>query len=133
MLDDRALIQRAFVGYFMGIERWRIFQEDRATYPVRAAGSFLRKGCEQILETLPHRIVLENCCYGRACRELWTQGAARLEVGEDHHADVVAIMTRDDDVPHKWCEEPYGPCSQGADAHPGAGGELEVFGEAAVK
>ena len=60
-------------------------------------------------------------------------GAARRDVREDQETHLVAAMAGHDDILRQWCERGNPGDAQRADADPGAGIELEIFGDAAVE
>ena len=57
----------------------------------------------------------------------------RREVGKNQHADIIAIVSRDDHVANVRREMTHDAGAQRAHAHPRAAGEFEILGEAAVE
>jgi hypothetical protein len=84
-----------------------------------------REPCAQLLDHSGHR--------GDVGRAVGGEPPAGVEVREDQRADLVAIGTGDDDVARIGFELRQQARAQRADIHPGAGGELEVLGDAAVE
>src|SRR5580658_11132438 len=65
--------------------------------------------------------------------QLRAKSAAGVGIGEDQHADVVAVVAGDDYVAHEWREVAEDARTQRANAGPCAAGEFEILGKAAVE
>ena len=83
MGEHRALVDRALVGHFAGIERRRLGEQDGAADAVRAAGAAAAKRVEQAREFLAHARIGDACGGRRIGGEAGRKLAAGVEVGKD--------------------------------------------------
>ena len=130
--QHRALVDRALVGGFAGVERRRLGHQDQPADAGRAAGALPRQRVEAAAELVAQLGVGQHRRgrrVGGEAREL----AAGLDVGKHQHGDVVAVGAGDHRVAHQRRAMVDELRAQRAGADPGAAGELEVLGEAAVE
>lgn len=133
MVENGELIERALVRDFAGVERWRLRKYHGARDSFGAAGGLRGESFEQVLEAREDGLVRENFMRRRIGPEAGTKRATCEQVGKNHHADIVAVMTGDDDVAHERRKVAEDSGAERADAHPCSGGEFEIFGEAAIE
>ena len=126
--EHRALVDRALVGHFAGVERGRLAQQNGAADAVRAAGAAAGESGEPGAQFIEHAGV-----GGDVFRVRGGEPPAGVEIREDQRADLVAVGAGDDDVARIRRELRQQARAQRADIDPGAGRELEVLGDAAVE
>ena len=132
MGKHRALVDRSLVGHLPGVERGGIVHQNEPREASGAAAGRFVECAEQARESRPYALARENLGGARAVAEAGELPAGR-EIGNDERGCVVAIVSRHDHVRHMRRAvgdelEPQRP-----DADPGAGRELEVFGDAPVE
>ena len=130
--QHRALVDRALVGGFAGIERRRLGHQDQPADAGRAAGALPRQRVEAFLEFVAQLRIAQHRG-GRRVGGKARKLAAGLDVGKHQRRDVVAVQAGDDRVANERRAVIDELGAQRAGADPGAACELEILGEAAVK
>src|SRR5277367_4139885 len=82
-IEDGALVQRAFVGDFSGVERWRLFYDYRAGDARGAAGGICCARFEQGLKVRADLWMRKNIGGGCLGLELRAKRAAGVGIGEN--------------------------------------------------
>ena len=91
------------------------------------------KRVEEAREFGAHALVGEQSGDGSIGREIGRKLAAGIGIGKHQRGDVVAVGAGQHHVAHQRREMRDERGAQRPDADPGAGRELEIFGEAAVE
>ena len=132
MLQHRALVDRALVGDFAAIDRQRRIEQHRAGDPGRRA----RGARQRFWKPLAKRVADQRIGRRRSeivRRQRRIDQAAAIEIEHDQRRDFVAVDAGDHDVAHQRRAGRDEARAQRADADPGAAGELEILGNAAVE
>src|SRR5208282_4965919 len=119
--------------YFPRIERRRFFEQDGARHAVRAARRLRGETFQQRAELREHGTVAKDFRRGNPRRNRVEHRATRIQIRKDQNADIVAVVTGDNDIARKRREVTQDFRAQRTDADPRSAGELEIFGKAAVE
>ena len=133
MGKHRALVDRTFVGDLAHVKRRRFGEQDGAVDASRRAAVRIRERFQKVRECVFDPGVLEHHRGGGVRRQIRRQLPASVDVRNDQGGDVVAVGSRQYDVTHQRRAMRDKRHAQRSDADPGAGGELEVLGNAPVE
>ena len=131
-LQDRTLVDGAFVRHLAAAQRGGLGQDEGAGDAVRAAGGFAGQTVEQSLQ--PRANLKVGRHLGHAGTRMQAAGQLRSGRQQQHqHAQTHAVVARNHGVVDVGRTSTDHGSSQGAHIDPGAGGQLEVFGDAAIE
>jgi hypothetical protein len=116
--QHRALVDVALVGDLAGVGAGRVGQHQRARHGHRAAAAFAPQRGQRV---------------GNALAQFDFWQLARLRRREDQRPGLGAVVAGDHHVLRQRGQRGHDLHAQRAHADPGAGGELEVLGHAAVE
>jgi hypothetical protein len=119
--------------HLAAVQSGRLGLDDDANDAIRAAGAAGGQCIEHLLEALPHHRAREYAPGVRAGRQVGVERAAGADVGEHQGADERLPAAGDHRVERQRRERRDRGAAQGSAVHPGAAGELEVLGDAAIE
>src|SRR3989338_10290438 len=126
-----AVVDRSLVGDFAAVDGGRVGQQAHAGDAVGAAGGGLGQFVHDQLELRQHGGVVEHVVHG--CVSGQVAEVAHRRGGEHHGTDLLEVDAGEHHVLDVGCAGRDDLAAQRTHAHEGAGGELEVFGDAAVE
>src|SRR5580704_17645497 len=129
----RALVDGTLVGHFADIERRQLGEQNGAADAARCATARLQQRVEEAREFAAHALVGELSGDGSVGREIGRERPAGIGIWKHQRGDVVAVGAGQYHIAHQRREMCDERSAQRPDADPGAGCELEIFGEAAVE
>src|SRR5580658_10252011 len=129
----RTLVDGTLVGHLADVERRQFGEQDGAADAARRAAARLQQRVEEARELGAHARVGEQNGDSSIGGETGRQLAADIGIGKHQRGNVVTVRAGQHHVAHQQCEMGDESSAQRADADPGPGRELEIFGEAAVE
>src|SRR5580693_9253118 len=128
-----ARVDGTLVGHLADIERRQLGEQDGAANAARRTAARLQQSVEEAREFAAHALVGEQSGDGSIGREIGCELAAGVGIGKHQRGDVVTVAAGQHHIAHQRCKMRDERGAQRPDADPGAGRELEIFGEAAVE
>lgn len=115
-----ALVDVAFVGDLVGVDRRRLLEDQHAFRQRRAAGRVLRHGAQRILDARAHSGVADERRHRRVSGNVGAQSAAGVDIGEDEQPDLIPIVAGDHGILDHRTARRNRAHTHAADVHPSA-------------
>ena len=130
--QHRALVDVALVGDLAAVDGGGFGQQQRPRGVARRMAALRLQSCKALRDRAADLVVTDHVVHIGAVGQTG-MGAARRDVREHQEANLVAAMAGDHDILRQRRQRGDAGDAQRADADPGAGIELEIFGDAAVE